>query len=104
MENKLEELGHHRLWENYLIMAVIRYHQVRELLSLFDASIVIHGEKPIILHVIVMISVFVVMSVCITLKLGEYPRFMYFFFFCGITAFYCSHWQTYVSGSYNNFL
>ncbi|XKL66012.1 hypothetical protein PGB90_009432 [Kerria lacca] len=45
-------------------------------------------------------SIFVVMSVCITLKLGEYPRFMFFFYFCGITAFYCSHWQTYVSGTF----
>lgn len=43
--------------------------------------------------------VFVALAVCIAVKLGYYPSWMFFQCFVAIALFYCAHWQTYVSGS-----
>ncbi|XP_037570294.1 cholinephosphotransferase 1-like isoform X1 [Dermacentor silvarum] len=44
-------------------------------------------------------TVFVALAVCIAVKLGSYPGWMFFQCFVAITLFYCAHWQTYVSGT-----
>ncbi|XP_077560968.1 choline/ethanolaminephosphotransferase 1-like isoform X4 [Haemaphysalis longicornis] len=44
-------------------------------------------------------TVFVALAVCIAVKLGSYPAWMFFQCFVAITLFYCAHWQTYVSGT-----
>ncbi|CAG9822392.1 unnamed protein product [Phaedon cochleariae] len=44
-------------------------------------------------------TVFVALSACIAIQLGNYPGWMFFQCFCAITLFYCAHWQTYVSGT-----
>ncbi|XP_071573199.1 cholinephosphotransferase 1 isoform X3 [Temnothorax nylanderi] len=46
-----------------------------------------------------MSTVFVALSACIAVQLGNYPNWMFFQCFCAMTLFYCAHWQTYVSGS-----
>ncbi|BES99514.1 CDP-alcohol phosphatidyltransferase [Nesidiocoris tenuis] len=44
-------------------------------------------------------TVFVAISACIAVNLGEYPTWMFFQCFAAITLFYCAHWQAYVSGT-----
>ncbi|XP_057340689.1 choline/ethanolaminephosphotransferase 1 isoform X4 [Microplitis mediator] len=44
-------------------------------------------------------TVFVALSACIAVQLGNYPSWMFFQCFCAMTLFYCAHWQSYVSGS-----
>ncbi|XP_037037897.1 cholinephosphotransferase 1 isoform X4 [Bradysia coprophila] len=44
-------------------------------------------------------TVFVALSACISVRLGFYPKWMFFQCFCAMTLFYCAHWQTYVSGT-----
>uniref|UniRef100_A0A1E1XQ98 diacylglycerol cholinephosphotransferase n=1 Tax=Amblyomma sculptum TaxID=1581419 RepID=A0A1E1XQ98_AMBSC len=44
-------------------------------------------------------TVFVALAVCIAVKLGSYPAWMFFQCFVAIALFYCAHWQTYVSGT-----
>uniref|UniRef100_A0A0A9Z421 diacylglycerol cholinephosphotransferase n=1 Tax=Lygus hesperus TaxID=30085 RepID=A0A0A9Z421_LYGHE len=44
-------------------------------------------------------TVFVALSACIAVNLGEYPSWMFFQCFAAITLFYCAHWQAYVSGT-----
>lgn len=44
-------------------------------------------------------TVFVALAVCIAVKLGSYPAWMFFQCFVAISLFYCAHWQTYVSGT-----
>ncbi|KAK9876621.1 hypothetical protein WA026_013998 [Henosepilachna vigintioctopunctata] len=44
-------------------------------------------------------TVFVALSACIAVQLGNQPGWMFFQCFCAITLFYCAHWQTYVSGT-----
>lgn len=44
---------------------------------------------------------FVALSACIAVQLGNYPTWMFFQCFCAMTLFYCAHWQTYVSGIFN---
>lgn len=64
-------------------------------------------------------TVFVALSACISVRLGFYPKWMFFQVsqssvclrkcgdlttklfqcFCAMTLFYCAHWQTYVSGT-----
>lgn len=44
-------------------------------------------------------TVFVALAVCVAVKLGSYPAWMFFQCFVAITLFYCAHWQTYVSGT-----
>ncbi|XP_055339012.1 cholinephosphotransferase 1-like [Paramacrobiotus metropolitanus] len=44
-------------------------------------------------------TLFVVVGICITLKLGEEPLWTIFFVFSAIAIFYVAHWQTYVTGS-----
>lgn len=100
-ESKLEERKHRPHLENYSITAVTPCHLVSPCFHFTSSS-----DGYFICNSLISFhfTVFVVMSVCIALKLGEYPRFMFFFYFCGITAFYCSHWQTYVSGKFRGFL
>lgn len=42
--------------------------------------------------------VFVAVSACVAIQLGNNPAMMFFQCFCAVTLFYCAHWQTYVSG------
>lgn len=42
--------------------------------------------------------VFVAVSACVAIQLGNNPTMMFFQCFCAVTLFYCAHWQTYVSG------
>ncbi|XP_076273230.1 choline/ethanolaminephosphotransferase 1 bbc isoform X6 [Rhynchophorus ferrugineus] len=44
-------------------------------------------------------TVFVAVSACTAVQLGNYPAWMFFQCFCAMTLFYCAHWQTYVSGT-----
>ncbi|KAK6630354.1 hypothetical protein RUM44_005021 [Polyplax serrata] len=44
-------------------------------------------------------TVFVALSACVAVQLGQYPTWMFFQCFCAMTLFYCAHWQTYVSGT-----
>lgn len=44
-------------------------------------------------------TVFVSISSCCAVQLGEYPGWMLFQCLCASTLFYCAHWQTYVSGT-----
>ncbi|CAH0385409.1 unnamed protein product [Bemisia tabaci] len=44
-------------------------------------------------------TVFVAVSACISVKMGNSPGWMFFQCFCACTLFYCAHWQTYVSGT-----
>ncbi|XP_059490082.1 cholinephosphotransferase 1 isoform X1 [Neocloeon triangulifer] len=44
-------------------------------------------------------TVFVALSACIAVQLGEKPGWMLFQCFTGMTMFYFAHWQTYVSGT-----
>lgn len=44
-------------------------------------------------------TVFVALSACVAVQLGNYPGWMFFQCFCAMTLFYCAHWQTYVSGT-----
>ncbi|XP_077289830.1 choline/ethanolaminephosphotransferase 1 bbc isoform X3 [Arctopsyche grandis] len=44
-------------------------------------------------------TVFVALSACAAVQLGQYPTWMFFQCFCAMTLFYCAHWQTYVSGT-----
>ncbi|CAB3364466.1 Hypothetical predicted protein [Cloeon dipterum] len=44
-------------------------------------------------------TVFVALSACIAVQLGEKPGWMFFQCFLAMTMFYFSHWQTYVSGT-----
>lgn len=44
-------------------------------------------------------TVFVALSACIAVQLGNHPGWMFFQCFCAMTLFYCAHWQTYVSGT-----
>ncbi|KAL1489556.1 hypothetical protein ABEB36_013509 [Hypothenemus hampei] len=44
-------------------------------------------------------TVFVAVSACTAIQLGNYPAWMFFQCFCAMTLFYCAHWQTYVSGT-----
>ncbi|XP_060530194.1 cholinephosphotransferase 1 isoform X6 [Cylas formicarius] len=44
-------------------------------------------------------TVFVALSACTAVQLGNYPAWMFFQCFCAMTLFYCAHWQTYVSGT-----
>ncbi|XP_030745692.1 cholinephosphotransferase 1 isoform X1 [Sitophilus oryzae] len=44
-------------------------------------------------------TVFVAISACTAVQLGNYPAWMFFQSFCAMTLFYCAHWQTYVSGT-----
>lgn len=51
------------------------------------------------LKVIFYLLVFVALSACVAVELGQYPTWMFFQCFCAIVLFYCAHWQTYVSGT-----
>ncbi|KAF4524406.1 hypothetical protein B566_EDAN009322 [Ephemera danica] len=44
-------------------------------------------------------TVFVALSCCIAVQLGERPNWMLFQCFTAMTLFYVAHWQTYVSGT-----
>ncbi|KAH1026940.1 hypothetical protein HUJ05_000529 [Dendroctonus ponderosae] len=44
-------------------------------------------------------TVFVAVSACTAVQLGNYPAWMFFQCFCAMSLFYCAHWQTYVSGT-----
>lgn len=44
-------------------------------------------------------TVFVSLGICIAVRLGSYPNWMFFQCFIAITLFYCAHWQTYITGS-----
>lgn len=44
-------------------------------------------------------TIFVAISACTAVQLGNYPAWMFFQCFCAMTLFYCAHWQTYVSGT-----
>ncbi|GFT47327.1 hypothetical protein NPIL_537981 [Nephila pilipes] len=44
-------------------------------------------------------TVFVSLGICIAVKLGAYPNWMFFQCFIAIILFYCAHWQTYITGS-----
>lgn len=44
-------------------------------------------------------TVFVSLGVCIAVRLGTFPPWMFFQCFTAITLFYIAHWQTYVSGT-----
>lgn len=44
-------------------------------------------------------TVFVAISACIAVKLGEHPNWMFFQCFCALILFFCAHWQAYVSGT-----
>uniref|UniRef100_A0A6M2DVT2 diacylglycerol cholinephosphotransferase n=1 Tax=Xenopsylla cheopis TaxID=163159 RepID=A0A6M2DVT2_XENCH len=44
-------------------------------------------------------TVFVALSACIAVQLGNYPNWLFFQCFCAMSLFYCAHWQTYVSGT-----
>ncbi|CAF1358398.1 unnamed protein product [Adineta ricciae] len=43
-------------------------------------------------------AVFVTIACCCAVQLGVYPWLMYFSCMLSFFAFYCAHWQTYVSG------
>lgn len=47
---------------------------------------------------IIVISVFITLSACVSVKLGEYPSWMFLQSFFAVGLFYFAHWQTYVSG------
>jgi len=47
---------------------------------------------------IIVISVFITLSACVSVKLGEYPSWMFLQSFFAVALFYFAHWQTYVSG------
>jgi phosphatidylglycerophosphate synthase len=42
--------------------------------------------------------VFVTVACCCAVQLGLYPWLMFWCCMMAYTAFYCAHWQTYVSG------
>ncbi|XP_050526831.1 cholinephosphotransferase 1 [Daktulosphaira vitifoliae] len=44
-------------------------------------------------------TIFITLSTCISVKLGEYPSWMFFQSLFAIGLFYFAHWQTYVSGT-----
>ncbi|GBP07524.1 hypothetical protein EVAR_4866_1 [Eumeta japonica] len=44
-------------------------------------------------------TVFIALGACISVKLGDYPTWMFFQCFCAMTLFYCAHWQAYVTGT-----
>jgi hypothetical protein len=50
------------------------------------------------------ISVFVALSTCIAVQLGERPGWMFFQCITATTLFYCAHWQTYVSGKFMHYV
>jgi choline/ethanolamine phosphotransferase len=41
--------------------------------------------------------VFVALSACIAVQLGDYPHLMFYQCIAASTLFYAAHWQTYVS-------
>jgi len=45
------------------------------------------------------ILVFVIMGLCVSLRLGLSPWFMFITVFLAMFAFYVAHWQTYVTGT-----
>lgn len=56
---------------------------------------------------IIFVSVFITLSACVSVKLGEYPTWMFLQSIFAVALFYFAHWQTYVSGMYekmNNIL
>ncbi|XP_025417164.1 cholinephosphotransferase 1 [Sipha flava] len=44
-------------------------------------------------------TVFITLSTCVSVKLGEYPSWMFLQSFFAVALFYLAHWQTYVSGT-----
>jgi len=44
-------------------------------------------------------TVFITLSACVSVKLGEYPTWMFLQSFFAVGLFYFAHWQTYVSGT-----
>lgn len=44
-------------------------------------------------------TVFITLSACVSVKLGEYPSWMFLQSFFAVALFYFAHWQTYVSGT-----
>ncbi|XP_050426759.1 cholinephosphotransferase 1 [Adelges cooleyi] len=44
-------------------------------------------------------TVFITLSTCVSVKLGEYPSWMFVQSFFAVALFYFAHWQTYVSGT-----
>lgn len=44
-------------------------------------------------------TVFVILGLCVSLRLGESPWFMFFTTFLAMFTFYTAHWQTYVTGT-----
>ncbi|CAF1320244.1 unnamed protein product [Adineta ricciae] len=43
-------------------------------------------------------TVFIIVACCCSLQLGVHPWLMFWSCMCSYLAFYCAHWQTYVSG------
>jgi hypothetical protein len=43
--------------------------------------------------------VFVAVSTCVSVQIGNHPRLMFVEVFCVFALFYCAHWQAYVSGT-----
>ncbi|XP_061663011.1 cholinephosphotransferase 1-like [Syngnathoides biaculeatus] len=43
-------------------------------------------------------TVFVAVGTCISCGIGRYPNWIFFCGFIGMFMFFCTHWQTYVSG------
>lgn len=44
-------------------------------------------------------TVFVIIGLCVSLRLGQSPWFMFITVCLAMTAFYVAHWQTYVTGT-----
>ena len=86
MANKRAGRIRHHRWANCSITAVIRFLPVRPRQSK-DAS-------PISSHLLV----FVTIACCCSVQLGVYPWLMFWACMFSFFAFYCAHWQTYVSG------
>ncbi|KAI9577891.1 hypothetical protein GQX74_013697 [Glossina fuscipes] len=47
-----------------------------------------------------MFTMFIALSVCISCQLEKYSNWLFFQCFCAIGSFDCSHWQTYISGTF----
>lgn len=114
MGNKQGGQEHQILWGNYLIMVVIQCQQVinsRATKCMVKNSKAVNGLKNVNLYTNVIclrikfplavfnFTVFVALSACVAVQLGQYPTWMFFQCFCAMTLFYCAHWQTYVSGT-----
>lgn len=44
-------------------------------------------------------TVFVAISTCVSVQMGNCPKLMFFEVFVAFALFYCAHWQTFVSGT-----